>query len=169
MEEELKKSVQENGLEQDVIFYGFQPPERVRDVMERCHVHLFTSNYLEGWGAVISEAMNSGCCVVSNAETGAAPFLIKDGKNGLVYNREYEEFEKKLEILIADPGAAERMGREAYHTIAGEWNADCAAQRCLDFYEGWKSGTIMLPESGPLAKAPKLSARWKYDEGRLDG
>ena len=50
MEEELKKSVQENGLEQDVIFYGFQPPERVRDVMERCHVHLFTSNYLEGMG-----------------------------------------------------------------------------------------------------------------------
>ena len=137
--------------------------------MERCHVHLFTSNYLEGWGAVVSEAMNSGCCVVANAETGAAPFLIEDGKNGLTYGRSYESFERKLESLFADPGAAERMGRAAYRTIAEEWNADCAAQRCLDFYEGWKAGETVLPKSGPMSRAPKLPARWKYNEGRLDG
>lgn len=169
MEEALKQDVRENGLEEDVIFYGFLPPEQVRDVMERCHVHLFTSNYLEGWGAVVSEAMNSGCCVISNAQVGAAPFLIEDGRNGLTYGRSYEAFEKKVESLFTDPGAAERLGRAAYRTIAEEWNADCAAQRCLDFYESWKAGRIALPKSGPLSRAPKLSARWKYDEGRLEG
>ena len=169
MEAELKEDVRKAGLEEDVKFYGFLPPQQVRDVMERCHVHLFTSNYLEGWGAVVSEAMNSGCCVVANAETGAAPFLIEDGKNGLTYGRSYEAFERKLESLFADPGAAERMGRAAYRTIAEEWNADCAAQRCLDFYEGWKAGQTVLPKSGPMSRAPKLPARWKYNEGRLDG
>lgn len=169
MEAELKEDVRKAGLEEDVKFYGFLPPQQVRDVMERCHVHLFTSNYLEGWGAVVSEAMNSGCCVVANAETGAAPFLIEDGKNGLTYGRSYESFERKLESLFVDPGAAERMGRAAYRTIAEEWNADCAAQRCLDFYEGWKAGETVLPKSGPMSRAPKLPARWKYNEGRLDG
>ena len=169
MEAELKEDVRKAGLEEDVKFYGFLSPQQVRDVMERCHVHLFTSNYLEGWGAVVSEAMNSGCCVVANAETGAAPFLIEDGKNGLTYGRSYESFERKLESLFADPGAAERMGRAAYRTIAEEWNADCAAQRCLDFYEGWKAGETVLPKSGPMSRAPKLPARWKYNEGRLDG
>lgn len=169
MEAELKEDVRKAGLEEDVKFYGFLPPQQVRDVMERCHVHLFTSNYLEGWGAVVSEAMNSGCCVVANAETGAAPFLIEDGKNGLTYGRSYEAFERKLESLFVDPGAAERMGRAAYRTIAEEWNADCAAQRCLDFYEGWKAGETVLPKSGPMSRAPKLPARWKYNEGRLDG
>lgn len=169
MEAELKEDVRKAGLEEDVKFYGFLPPQQVRDVMERCHVHLFTSNYLEGWGAVVSEAMNSGCCVVANAETGAAPFLIEDGKNGLTYGRSYESFERKLESLFVDPGAAERMGRAAYRTIAEEWNADCAAQRCLDFYEGWKAGQTVLPKSGPMSRAPKLPARWKYNEGRLDG
>ena len=169
MEAELKEDVRKAGLEENVKFYGFLSPQQVRDVMERCHVHLFTSNYLEGWGAVVSEAMNSGCCVVANAETGAAPFLIEDGKNGLTYGRSYESFERKLESLFADPGAAERMGRAAYRTIAEEWNADCAAQRCLDFYEGWKAGETVLPKSGPMSRAPKLPARWKYNEGRLDG
>lgn len=169
MEAELKEDVRKAGLEENVKFYGFLSPQQVRDVMERCHVHLFTSNYLEGWGAVVSEAMNSGCCVVANAETGAAPFLIEDGKNGLTYGRSYEAFERKLESLFADPGAAERMGRAAYRTIAEEWNADCAAQRCLDFYEGWKAGETVLPKSGPMSRAPKLPARWKYNEGRLDG
>ena len=169
MEAELKEDVRKAGLEENVKFYGFLSPQQVRDVMERCHVHLFTSNYLEGWGAVVSEAMNSGCCVVANAETGAVPFLIEDGKNGLTYGRSYESFERKLESLFADPGAAERMGRAAYRTIAEEWNADCAAQRCLDFYEGWKAGETVLPKSGPMSRAPKLPARWKYNEGRLDG
>lgn len=169
MEAELKEDVRKAGLEENVKFYGFLSPQQVRDVMERCHVHLFTSNYLEGWGAVVSEAMNSGCCVVANAETGAAPFLIEDGKNGLTYGRSYESFERKLESLFVDPGAAERMGRAAYRTIAEEWNADCAAQRCLDFYEGWKAGQTVLPKSGPMSRAPKLPARWKYNEGRLDG
>ena len=32
--------------------------------------------------AVVSEAMNSGCCVVANRQIGAVPFLIEDGVNG---------------------------------------------------------------------------------------
>lgn len=170
MEEKLRREIADAGLKDQFTFYGFLAPGQVRDVMERCHIHLFTSNYLEGWGAVINEGMNSGCCVVANAQTGAAPFLIEDGKNGLTYeNGSYENFAEKVKRLFAEPESIGRMGRVAYRTIAEEWNADRAAQACLQFYEGWKAGNPAIPQSGPLSRAEKLSARWKYDEGTLEG
>ena len=45
--------------------------------MEKCHIHIFTSNHLEGWGAVVNEAMNSGCCEVANVQAGVQ--TLKDG------------------------------------------------------------------------------------------
>lgn len=170
MEAELKAETEADGLSRNVTFYGFLKPDEVRDVMERCHIHLVTSNYLEGWGAVVNEGMNSGCCVVANAQMGAVPFLIRDGVNGAVYqNGSYEAFEARLEELFAHPQRAESMGRAAYETIVKEWNPEHAVQECLRFYESWKAGAVRLPESGPFSRAEKLPARWKYTEGTLDG
>lgn len=169
MEADLKSEIEEGGLAQNFTFYGFLKPDEVRDVMERCQIHLFTSNYLEGWGTVVNEGMNSGCCVVANAQAGAVPFLIRDGVNGVTYqNGSYEDFAAKLKELFVHPQRAERMGRAAYETIVKEWNPEHAAQECLRFYESWRTGTVRLPESGPFSKAEKLPARWKYDEGTLE-
>lgn len=169
MEEQMKREIEEGGLAAHFTRYGFLTPDKVRDVMENCQVHLFTSNYLEGWGTVVNEGMNSGCCVVANAQAGAVPFLIEHGVNGLIYeNGSYEGFAAKVKSLFETPAAVERMGREAYRTIVQEWNADCAAARCLAFYESFVSGHLEVPKRGPLSRAQRLSARWKYDEGTLD-
>ncbi len=168
MEENLKEEIENKGLAPYFTLYGFLAPAQVRDVMEKCHVHLFTSNYLEGWGTVINEGMNSGCCEVANVQTGAAPFLIRDGENGVTYEGgRYEAFAQKVERLFEDTASVERMGRAAYRTIVGEWNAQNAAQQILRFYEGFKAGRITLPESGPMSAAARIPARWKYDEGTL--
>lgn len=169
MEEGLRREIEGNGLSEAFTLYGFLTPDKVRDVMEGCRIHLFTSNYLEGWGSVINEGMNSGCCVVANVQTGAAPFLIEDGVNGMIYgDGQYESFAAKVKLLFEKPERAERMGKAAYETIAGKWNAEHAAQECLRFYEGWKAGRVSLPEEGPFSRAQRLPARWKYKEGRLE-
>ena len=54
--------------------------------MEKTGIFLFTSDRQEGWGAVLNEAMNSGCAVVASHLIGAVPFLKKKKKNGLVYS-----------------------------------------------------------------------------------
>ena len=170
MEEGLKEEIRRQGLSSCFSLYGFLKPDEVRDIMERCSVHLFTSNYLEGWGTVINEAMNSGCCTVANARAGATPFLIRDGENGLAYgDGSYEAFANKAIAAVKDPEGVERMGRAACRTIAEEWNATRAAEACLNFYQGWKAGRPEIPGRGPLSCAPVLSARWKYDEGTLEG
>ena len=54
LEDQLKRETKRKGLEKEITFYGFLKPEKVRSIMEKCHIHLFTSNYLEGWGAVVN-------------------------------------------------------------------------------------------------------------------
>lgn len=164
LEGELKRTVQQKELQNQVTFYGFLKPEQVRKIMERCHIHLFTSNFLEGWGAVVNEGMNSGCAEVVNVEVGAAPFLIRHGVNGLVYqNGSYEDMEKQVKFLLDNPVKASKMGIEAYETIAKEWNATQAAKRLIVFYEGWKQGEISSPESGPFSKAPVIAPKKMYE------
>ena len=162
LEQEIKEQVKEKGLDGRFTFYGYAKPEQVRKVMEKCHIHLFTSNHLEGWGAVVNEAMNSGCAVVANDEAGAVPFLIKHGVNGLVYHKgSYEEFAKLVESLVTDKERAETLGKSAYQTIAGMWNAEHAAEELMRICKEWMDNGKLVPAAdGPLSKAGIISPRF---------
>ena len=128
MEEALKKEATAMG--DAVSFLGAMPPERVRQEMEKANVFTFTSNAMEGWGAVVNEAMNAGCAVVAGSEPGAIRTMMVDGKNGFVYRKEdYEHFYKKLELLVSDKKLTQQLGEAAYATISKEYNAEVAAKR----------------------------------------
>ena len=164
LEKELKQEAKQKNLEDKITFYGFLKPEKVRIIMERCHIHLFTSNYLEGWGAVVNEGMNSGCAEVVNVEVGAAPFLIQHKKNGLVYkDGSYEDMERQVKYLLENPLDGTKMGIAAYETIATQWNAKEAANRLLKFYENWKQGKVDSPQEGPFSTAPVIAPKKMYD------
>ena len=150
LEEEMKKLAKEYKVEDVITFYGFRAPEEVREIMEKCHIQIFTSNYLEGWGAVVNEAMNSGCVPVGNVQAGAVPYLICHGRNGMVYPEDsYEKMEEIIRYLLKNPEEIKAMGRCAYETIAYEWNAGKAARRLLAVIEGWQSGKEISYEEGP--------------------
>lgn len=164
LEGELKQSAKRKGLSNEITFYGFLKPTQVRKVMEKCHIHLFTSNYLEGWGAVVNEGMNSGCVEVANVEVGAAPFLIQHGKNGLVYrDGSYEDMEAQVRYLLDHPVEAGNMGMAAYETVSSQWNAGEAAKRLLAFYEAWKQGELEVPKEGPFSVAPVVAPKKMYE------
>ena len=157
LEPEIRRNVQTLGLAEAFQFYGYTKPEQVRDVMEKCHIHLFTSNYLEGWGAVVNEGMNSGCVEVVNAQVGAAPYLIRHGENGLVYPKDsYEKMEALVIDLFENWDARKAMGWAAYETIRDMWNAEHAAAELLRFSKGLLQGEIVPAKEGPLSAAPIL-------------
>ena len=100
---QLESMVSELGLSEYVTLTGGKRPAEVREYMKKASVFLFTSNYLEGWGAVVNEAMQCGCAVVASKEAGAVPFLIKDGENGLYYeNGDYADFKEKVLSLFRE-------------------------------------------------------------------
>lgn len=163
MEEELRAMIADAGLGNAITMYGFQSPEKVRDIMEKSHIHLFTSNHLEGWGAVVNEGMNSGCAEVVNSQVGVAPFLIRHGQNGLVYKEgSYEDFRDCVLRLIENKELIIEYGKAAYETIVSEWNAENAAAQVVRFYENWKQGIVEPPKSGPLSVAPVVSPKKMY-------
>ena len=163
LEKEIKEGIKQNKLDKDITLYGFLKPEEVRNIMEKCHIHLFTSNYLEGWGAVVNEGMNSGLAEVVNSEVGCAPYLIQDGVNGLIYKEgDYLDFVRCVTYLLDNRDKITQIGKNAYQTITEEWNAAHAAKELLRFYNNFIEGHIKPPTSGPFSIAPVISPGKMY-------
>lgn len=157
MEPQIRQEAEQEGLNDYFQFYGYMAPDKVRDVMEKCHIHIFTSNYLEGWGAVVNEGMNSGCVEVVNVQVGAAPYLIRHGENGLIYpDGRYDKMEALVLDLFEHWAQRKGMGRAAYETIRDMWNAEHAAKELLRFAEGLERGEIVPAKEGPLSVAPTV-------------
>jgi len=163
LEERLKRMTERYELGQEVSFHGFLPPQSVRKYMEEADIFLFTSNYLEGWGAVLNEAMNSACAVVAGHGIGAVPFLLKHGENGFVYKTgRFKEFQSYVLQLCKEEGLRRRLGSNAYHTIIKEWNPKEAADRLYRFSEGLLRGEVSPEMTGPLSVAPVIWPREGY-------
>ena len=133
MEEVLKKMIREKGLEKEVTLTGYKKPEEVRERMEKADILLATSDRGEGWGAVINEAMNSGCVVIADHMMGAVPFLIRHRENGLIYeDGNYLQMCRLTAEMAENQQARRRLGVNAYKTITQEWNAENAAEKLVE-------------------------------------
>lgn len=153
---EMEALAQSLKLQEHVTFHGMMAPDAVRAMMERAHMFLFPSNHLEGWGAVVNEAMNSACLVVASREAGCVPWLIRNGENGLVFdNGSFTDFSKQVQYGMEQTAAREAMGCAAYETIREEWNAAVAAERFLHVSEGLldHDQDVFVPGSGPMSRA----------------
>lgn len=159
----VRALMREKELENLITLRDFMKPAEVRCEMETADIFLFTSNHLEGWGAVLNESMNSGCAVVANHAIGAVPFLIQDGVNGLIYqNGKKQEFLQCVEKLVKNRELCKQLGTAAYETIAGTWNADKAADALYEVCTGLLQGKFVMAEDGPCSEAPVLSPRKAY-------
>ena len=161
-QETLLRQVGQGGVGKQICFRGAIPASEVRTHMNKAAVFLFTSDRQEGWGAVLNEAMNSGCAVVANHEAGASPYLIRDGINGLLYeNRNVDALYRSVKGLLLEPERAVQMGRKAYLTITQTWNAQVAAQRFVALAQALQAGDPPpFYQEGPCSPAPILSDNW---------
>lgn len=167
MEQQLHTMIEEKDLSDCVEMLGAMSPEEVRLHMEKADIYLFTSDYNEGWGAVLNESMNSGCAVVASHAIGSVPFLIKDGENGLIYeNGNQIDLENKVMHLLNNTELRQSMGRKAYQTMAETWNAKVAAERFIKLAEFLlkTENKSALFADGPCSDAPILKNDW-YPQG----
>ena len=164
MERQLKQQASEAGLlDENVRFLGAMSPEAVRCHMESAGTYLFTSDRQEGWGAVLNEAMNSGCAVVASDAAGATPYLVNDGVNGSVYHSgNIQELYEKVRRLLENTTMQYSFGKAAYLTITELWNAEVAAKRFLQLSQALLNGTDAsgLFANGPCSPARPLQKDW---------
>ena len=173
LETEVRRLRTEYHLEEEISLPGYREPAEVRKAMERADIYLVTSDRREGWGAVVNEAMNSGCAVVADSMIGAAPYLIRPGDNGYVYETGREDqLLHAVCTLLKDREKCQKTGRNAYDTIIKEWNAETAAKRLAAFCveQGFlraEDVTDAVPKtahftSGPCSQAPVIPERKMY-------
>lgn len=159
----LEELIKNEHLEDCVQILDAMKPDEIRDYMEQTEIFLFTSDRKEGWGAVLNEAMNSGCAVVASHAIGSVPYLIEDEKNGLICEScNIDDFYRKTEIYLKNPNLRLQLSKQAYKTIIDKWNAETAASAFLDLAKGILSEeTYILPESGPCSRAAVLNDDWR--------
>lgn len=163
LEDTLRAEIEKKGLSDRVHLLGAMTPEEVRGYMEKSNIFLFTSDKNEGWGAVLNEAMNSGCATVASHAIGSVPFLIKNGENGLIYESgNTRDLCEKVEGLLRDPDECRRMGDAAYLTMKNEWNAENAASKLLALCERILAGEARPAPfaDGVCSKAALLADDW---------
>lgn len=168
MKPSLMLYIYENNLQNNVTFIDAVSPQKVREYMDQSQIFLFTSDKNEGWGAVLNEAMNSACAVVSSSAIGSTSFLLKDQKNGYIYqDGDFSDLYAKTKALILDRLKRERLGIDAYKTISTQWNAQEAAKRFIRLSTNILNGEHrFLFADGPCSKAYIQKDSWYKNKGK---
>ena len=155
MYEKIKEEIHKNNLENYVELTGAVESDKVRDYMEKANIFILTSGKQEGWGAVLNEAMNSACAVITDINVGAAPFLINDSENGLLY-KNFEELYMYTKNLIEDNKLRKKLYENAYKTILETWNSKNATNNLINLFESIKDGQEYKIKDGPASKAKPI-------------
>ena len=138
-------------------------PDMVREHMEAANIYLFTSDYNEGWGAVLNESMNSGCAVVASHAIGSVPFLIKHEENGLIYkNGNLQQLYECVKKLLEDSSLCDKIGKAAYITLSKVWNAKIAVDRIIKLSDSLLKGEKVYFKDGPCSKAKIIKQNVMY-------
>ena len=98
-------------------FHDFVPVAQVRELMRAHDVYVLPSNGYEGWGAVVSEALEEGMRVLATVESGAGATLLPP--SNLFRAGDVETLAQKLRASIPP-------------VRIGDWTAESAAQALLD-------------------------------------
>lgn len=158
----IENNIIENGLQNHVHILGAMQPEEVRKYMEKSEIFIFTSDFREGWGAVLNEAMNSCCAVVASHAIGSVPFLINNGVNGVIYkNGSFKNIYEGVRNLLLDTDLRKTMQKNAYETMTKQWSPKVAAERFITLAENLlENQQDEVFKAGPCSYATRLTNRW---------
>ena len=108
-----------------VTFRDSVPLAEVRTLMREHDVFVMASNAYEGWGAVVSEALEEGMAVVGTEEAGASATMLPEE-----YRYRAGDFEKLEKILVEmDVDGCRRKEHEIYFN---KWTVVKAAERLME-------------------------------------
>lgn len=128
----VKKMASDLNICDRITFYGSLPNERVISEMGKHDIFLATSDFNEGWGVVVNEAMLSGCAVVASKSMGSVPYLINDGYNGFTYeSNSLNQIEEIVTRLLDNPSLIQKTGINAINTISSLWSSQNAVHQLL--------------------------------------
>lgn len=154
MQDEVKDLITKENLTEYVSLLGSMPNKDVLSHMEKANIFIFTSDRNEGWGAVLNEAMSRGCAVVASHLIGAAPYLIENNKNGLLFESgNLASLVSQTEKLLKDGQFRQRLAKNAYLTMTTQWHPQKAAANFINLAQSIFNQKEVVIYSGPCSRA----------------
>ena len=147
---EVSEEINSRDLSEYIEMIDFVPYYDMQQYYLKSDIFFMTSDRNEGWGAVLNEAMNHGCICVADRKEGAAPWLIKDGENGFLYDTPAEAYDNVLRLCKSDDEMIRNLQGKAYITIKNCWSPKLAAERIMTFLRDPKG--FIPPKDGIMSK-----------------
>jgi glycosyltransferase involved in cell wall biosynthesis len=96
----------------DRIFYYWQPPHAIPEILRYMDIALIPTKAAEGTSLSCLEAMAAGCAVITTPVGGLSDLVI-DGYNGLLIKPLPKDLIGAIDYLINNPSERERLGANA--------------------------------------------------------
>ncbi len=152
--ETTKDLIKRLDVEDVVCLHGAVPNDEVLREMRRHDIFLFTSDHNEGWGAVANEAMSNGAVLIASDAIGSAPYLVEDGKNGLLFSsNNVDSLFEKVSFLLNNTDKIKVLSQGAIDTMRNKWSPKVAAERLLNLALALQKGGETPYFEGPCSKA----------------
>jgi glycosyltransferase involved in cell wall biosynthesis len=101
-----------------VVFVGFKNQSELPEFYTLADTFVLPSGMGETWGLVINEAMCFGLPVLVSSLVGCGSNLVKEGKNGFIFQfGDIEDLCVKLKLLVSIPHKMSEFGHESKEVI----------------------------------------------------
>ena len=151
---ELERLIDRLNVGDVVMLRGNRPNAEVLQAMKDSDIFLFTSDRLEGWGAVANESMANGCVLVASDEIGSTRYLVEDKLTGLKFrSRDLDSLYSQVKFMLDNPEEMRRIARNGRKLMEELWNPANAARSLLLLIDDLKSGEKTSISNGPCSKA----------------
>lgn len=115
-------------------------------------VFVFPSRY-EAFGIVALEASAAGCPVVATNDS-AIPFVVRDGKTGLLFEKEnVHDLARKIRAVLRNPAMAHTLGKQGSAFAKREFSWDRSAKKLHRLY------TELMRTEKPLRREERSRPR----------
>ncbi|SFC74503.1 Glycosyltransferase involved in cell wall bisynthesis [Zunongwangia mangrovi] len=108
---DLENYIQTMNLSTCITVCGGVPLDQLKDQYKRSHFSILPSKS-EGWPKAVAEAMFFGCIPVAT-RVSCVPWMLENGKRGILLNEELEKDLTKLNEVLENRGELQKMATEA--------------------------------------------------------
>lgn len=152
--EKLERLIKERGVEDVVSLKGNRPNAEILEAMRKGDIFLFTSDCLEGWGAVANESMANGCVLVASDAIGSTGYLVKNKETGMVFKSlDIESLYESVKFLLDNPKECKRIAEAGRRSMVELWSPENAAKSLMQLIEDLKAGRETTIKEGPCSMA----------------
>ena len=137
-----------------ITFYGNVANSQIHTAMRNHDIFLFTSDRLEGWGAVANEAMSNGCVLVASDAIGSTHYLVTHKETGMIFRSgDLDSLYEQVKYLLDNPEERKRISMCGWESMIKLWSPANAAKNLLQLIEDIQAGREASIAEGPCSIA----------------